>query len=61
MSSSGKFMPLWNDFAANITNMLYDLKENKDFTDLTSRLRCTRQGSLKVPKMVFFIMLIYEV
>ena len=35
MASSEKLCLNWNDFAANITNTLYDLKEDKDFTDLT--------------------------
>jgi len=35
MSSSEKLCLHWNDFAANITNTLHDLKEDKDFTDLT--------------------------
>ena len=35
MASSEKLCLNWNDFAANIINTLYDLKENKDFTDLT--------------------------
>ena len=35
MSSSDKLCLHWNDFAANIINTLYDLKEDKDFTDLT--------------------------
>ena len=35
MSSGDELCLHWNDFAANITNTLYDLKEDKDFTDLT--------------------------
>jgi len=35
MASSEKLCLNWNDFAANIINTLYDLKEDKDFTDLT--------------------------
>ena len=35
MASSEKLCLNWNDFAANITNTLHDLKEDKEFTDLT--------------------------
>ena len=35
MSSSDKLCLHWNDLAANFINTLYDLKEDKDFTDLT--------------------------
>ena len=35
MASSEKLCLNWNDFAVNIINTLYDLKEDKDFTDLT--------------------------
>jgi len=35
MSSSDKLCLHWNDLAVNIINTLYDLKEGKDFTDLT--------------------------
>ena len=35
MASSEKLCLNWNDFAANITITLYDLKKDKDFTDLT--------------------------
>ena len=35
MASSEKLCLNWNDFATNITSTLYDLKEDKDFTDLT--------------------------
>ena len=35
MSSGDELCLHWNDFAANITITLYDLKKDKDFTDLT--------------------------
>merc|ERR1719334_2837528 len=35
MSSSDKLCLHWNDLAANFINTLYDLKEDKNFTDLT--------------------------
>ena len=35
MSSSEKFCLRWNDFEVNISNAFHDLKEEKDFTDVT--------------------------
>ena len=35
MSSSDKLCLHWDDFAANIINTVYNLKEDKDFNDLT--------------------------
>jgi len=35
MSSSDKLCLHWDDFAANIINTVFNLKEDKDFTDLT--------------------------
>ena len=35
MSSSGKFCLRWNDFEVNISNAFHELKEEKDFTDVT--------------------------
>jgi len=49
MASSEKLCLNWNDFAANIINTLYDLKEDKDFTDLT--LVCADQ-QVEVHKVV---------
>ena len=35
MSSSEKFSLRWNDFEVNISNVFHELKEEKDFTDVT--------------------------
>ena len=35
MSSSDKFCLRWNDFEVNISNAFHELKEEKDFTDVT--------------------------
>ena len=35
MGSSEKFCLRWNDFEANISNAFLELKEEKDFTDVT--------------------------
>ena len=35
MSSSEKFCLRWNDFEVNISNAFHELKEEKDFTDVT--------------------------
>ena len=35
MSSSEKFSLRWNDFEVNISNAFHELKEEKDFTDVT--------------------------
>jgi len=49
MSSSDKLCLHWDDSAANIINTLYNLKEDKDFTDLT--LVCT-DNQVEVHKVV---------
>jgi len=50
MPPSGKLCVSWDDFAANLSNALYDLKEEKDFTDLT--LVCAGHQQVYVHKVV---------
>ena len=35
MGSTEKFCLQWNDFEANISSAFHDLKEEKDFSDVT--------------------------
>jgi len=50
MAPSEKLCLRWDDFAANLSNALYDLKEDKDFTDLT--LVCADHQQVDVHKVV---------
>ena len=50
MAPSEKLCLRWDDFAANLSNALYDLKEDKDFTDLT--LVCAGHQQVDVHKVV---------
>ena len=50
MASSEKLCLRWTEFADNIGNAFYDLKEDKDFTDLT--LVCAEHQQVEVHKVV---------
>ena len=50
MALSEKLCLRWTEFADNISNAFYDLKENKDFTDLT--LVCAEHQQVEVHKVV---------
>ena len=50
MAPSEKYCLRWDDFAANLSNSFYDLKEDKDFTDLT--LVCADHQQVEVHKVV---------
>ena len=50
MASSEKLCLRWTEFADNISNAFYDLKEDKDFTDLT--LVCAEHQQVEVHKVV---------
>ena len=50
MASTEKLCLRWTEFANNISNAFYDLKENKDFTDLT--LVCAEHQQVEVHKVV---------
>ena len=50
MASSEKLCLRWTEFADNISNAFYDLKEDKDFTDLT--LVCAEHQLVEVHKVV---------
>jgi len=50
MASSEKLCLRWTEFADNISNAFYDLKEDKDFTDLT--LVCAEHHQVEVHKVV---------
>jgi len=50
MAPSEKLCVHWDDFAANLSNALYDLKEDKEFTDLT--LVCADHQQVDVHKVV---------
>jgi len=50
MAPSEKLCLRWDDFAANLSNAFYDLKEDKDFTDLT--LVCADHHQVEVHKVV---------
>ena len=48
MSSSEKFCLRWNDFEVNISNAFHELKEEKDFTDVTLACADTQVEAHKV-------------
>ena len=50
MASTEKLCLRWTEFANNISNAFYDLKEDKDFTDLT--LVCAEHQLVEVHKVV---------
>ena len=50
MALSEKLCLRWTEFADNISNAFYDLKEDKDFTDLT--LVCAEHHQVEVHKVV---------
>ena len=50
MAPSEKLCLRWDDFAANLSSAFYDLKEDKDFTDLT--LVCADHQQVEVHKVV---------
>jgi len=50
MASSEKLCLRWTEFADNISNAFYDLKEDKDFTDMT--LVCAEYQQVEVHKVV---------
>ena len=50
MASSEKLCIRWTEFADNISNAFYDLKEDKDFTDMT--LVCAEYQQVEVHKVV---------
>ena len=49
-SDNGSFNLCWNEFEANISSFFRDLKENKDFADVT--LVCADDQQLEVHKVV---------
>ena len=49
MGSSTKFCLRWNDFEANISSAFLDLKEEKDFADVT--LVCA-EGQVEAHKVI---------
>ena len=49
MGSSGKFCLRWNDFESNISSTFYEMKEEKDFADVT--LACA-DGQVESHKVI---------
>ena len=48
MGSSEKFCLRWNDFEVNISSAFHELKEEKDFTDVTLACADTQVEAHKV-------------